>query len=81
MDEASLFLMRRGVTNEPRDLAMHLTRTLCGTPLQKIADCFSIGSYSSVSTVLTRVGRRLAREPEFRTRFDEVRGGFGAGSQ
>ena len=80
VDEASLFLMRRGVTNEPRDVAIHLTRTLCGTPLQKIADRFSIGSYSSVSTVLTRVGRRLAREPEFRTRFDEVRGGFGAGS-
>ena len=44
--------------------------------LQQIADRFCIGSYSSVSTVVTRVGRRLAREAEFRRRFDEVRGGF-----
>jgi hypothetical protein len=76
VDEASLFLSRRGVTNEPRDMAIHLTRTLCGTPLQNIADRFSIGSYGSVSTVLTRVGRRLVRESDFRTRFDDIRGGF-----
>lgn len=76
VDESTLFPSRRGVTNEPRDLAIHLTRTLCGTPLQEIADRFSIGSYSSVSTVLTRVGRRLVREPEFWKRYNELRDGF-----
>jgi hypothetical protein len=79
VDEATLFLSRRGVTNEPRDMAIYLTRMLCGTPLQEIADRFSIGSYSSVSTVLTRVGRRLAREPEFKKRFEEIRRGFDNG--
>jgi len=79
VDEASLFLSRRGVSNEPRDLAIHLIRTLCGKPLQEIAERFSIGSYSSVSTVLTRVGRRLAREPEFRKMFEDVRRGLEKG--
>jgi REP element-mobilizing transposase RayT len=31
VDEAPLFLSRRGVTNEPRDMAIHLIRMLCGT--------------------------------------------------
>lgn len=42
VDEATLFLSRRGVTNEPRDVAIHLTRTLCGTPLQEPAKIGSL---------------------------------------
>ena len=38
MDEAILFISKRGSTNEPRDVAIYLLRTLCGLPLQQIAD-------------------------------------------
>ena len=73
VEEATLFISRRGSTNEPRDVAIYLLRTLCGQPLQRIAESLSVRNYSTVSTTLTRVERRLAEDAEFKKRLEKVR--------
>jgi REP element-mobilizing transposase RayT len=72
-EEATLSVSRRGATNEPRDVTMYLLRTLCGQPLQQIAELLSVRTYSTVSTTLTRVEKRLAQDEEFRKRVESVR--------
>jgi REP element-mobilizing transposase RayT len=73
VEEATLFISRRGSTNEPRDVTIYLLRNLCGQPLQKIAEFLSVRNYSTVSTTLTRVERRLAQNAEFKNRLENVR--------
>jgi len=73
VQESTLSVSRRGSTNEPRDVAMHLLRTLCGHTLQQITDFLSVRTYSTVSTTLTRVERRLGEDEEFRKRVESVR--------
>ncbi|NCD26487.1 MAG: transposase, partial [Deltaproteobacteria bacterium] len=72
-EEATLSVSRRGATNEPRDVTMHLLRTLCGQPLQQIAQSLSVRTYSTVSTTLTRVAKRLAQDEAFKKRVERVR--------
>lgn len=72
-DEATLSVSRRGTTNEPRDVAIYLLRTLCGQPLQQIAGVLSVRTYSTVSTTLTRVEKRLAEDEEFKKNVGRVR--------
>ncbi len=72
-EEATLSASRRGATNEPRDVVMYLLRTLCGQPLLQIAELLSVRTYSTVSTTLTRVEKRLAQDKEFRKRVESVR--------
>jgi REP element-mobilizing transposase RayT len=71
--EPKLFISRRGSTNEPRDVAIYLLRTLCGQPLQKIAEFLSVRNYSTVSTTLTRVERRIVDDAEFVNKLEKVR--------
>ena len=73
VEEETLIISRRGSTNEPRDVAIYLLRTLCGLPLQKIAEILAVRTYSTVSTTLTRVQRRLAEDEEFKNRVEKVR--------
>jgi len=72
-EEATLSASRRGATNEPRDVAVYLLRTLCGQPLQQIAQSLSVRTYSTVSTTLTRVEKRLAEDAEFKKQVEHVR--------
>lgn len=73
VEEAILSVSRRGATNEPRDVTMHLLRTLCGQPLRQIAQSLSVRTYSTVSTTLTRVEKRLAQDEAFKKRVEHVR--------
>ena len=73
VEETKLFISRRGSTNEPRDVAIFLLRTLCGLPLQKIAEILAVRTYSTVSTTLTRVERRIVEDAEFKNRLEKVR--------
>ena len=73
VEEPTLFISRRGSTNESRDVAIYLLRTLCGLPLQKIAEILAVRTYSTVSTTLTRVERRIVEDAEFKNRLGRVR--------
>ena len=66
--EKALFTSRRGVYNEPRNVAMYLLRQLRGEPLTDIGEIFGLTQYSSVSSVIQNVKHRQNEERSFKKR-------------
>ena len=52
-----LLKTRRGVLNEPRNIAIYLLRQMRGENLITIGELFNIKAYSTVSSILRRVSR------------------------
>jgi len=52
-----LFLTRRGIFNEPRNIAVYLLRHIRGESLNNIGKLFNIKTYSTVSSIIQRVSR------------------------
>ncbi|GAB6111413.1 helix-turn-helix domain-containing protein [Desulfomicrobium salsuginis] len=59
VDEETMKSSSRGVTNEPRDVAMHLARTIRGDSLNHIAAEFQIEKYSTVASAISRIKMRI----------------------
>lgn len=70
--EKELLTSRRGNTNEPRNVAIYLTRTLRGENLQEIAGMYGIATYSTVSSTLGRVQQQLDQDSDFKKRLQEL---------
>jgi REP element-mobilizing transposase RayT len=68
INEAELLVSRRGVFNEPRNMAIYLTRRLRGDSLTEIAEQFQIRKYSSVSSVIGRTKVLLTKDRKLRLR-------------
>jgi REP element-mobilizing transposase RayT len=66
VDAEGLCVSRRGLTNEARNVAIYLTRRLCGETLERIGQEFNMNKYSSVSTVIQTVKMRMSRDKRFR---------------
>ena len=64
----SLTAVRRGVENEPRDVAIYLIRSMRSDPLMKIGVQFGLNQYSSVSSVVLRVKTKLLKDRKFKKR-------------
>lgn len=73
VNEEDLFVSKRGTTNEPRNVAMYLTKKLRGSTLQKIGREFGINNYSSVSTVIERTKRKAGSDCSFRKRIENLK--------
>ncbi len=58
MDE--LYRSRRGISNEPRNVAIYLLRTLRGDNLEEIGRCFNINRFCSVSSVVERTRGKVS---------------------
>ncbi len=58
-DPLELLWSQRGMTNEPRNVAIYLSRRLSGETLSRIGEAFGLDNYSSVSSTVTRVKRAL----------------------
>ncbi len=71
--EADLYVVRRGVTNEPRNVAVYLARTLRGESLQEIAKQFQIKTYSTAGSVVGCVKARLQEDGAFARRLARIR--------
>ena len=71
--ESILHKTQRGVTNEPRDVAIYLGRTLRQEGLLSIGKNFGLNNYSSVSTVVDRVKSKINRNRKFRSQVEEIR--------
>jgi REP element-mobilizing transposase RayT len=56
---ADLLKSRRGVENEARDLAIYMLRYIRGERLTIIGQEFNLNNYSSVSTAIERIKRKL----------------------
>lgn len=72
IDPAKLINTRRGVSNEPRDVAIFLTRKLRRDTLPAIGDAFGMSGYSSVSSAIERVRKRLSDDGELKKRQDAL---------
>ena len=70
--ESILHKTQRGVTNEPRDVAIYLTRMLRQQGLRSIGENFSLNNYSSVSTAVYRVKSQMHKNHMFRAQVEAI---------
>ena len=64
---------RRGVENEARDIAICMLRVIRGEPLAKIGQEFNLNNYSSVSSAVNRVRKKLESR-KFKMHYDKIKG-------
>jgi putative transposase len=57
----ALYRSRRGISNEPRHVAIYLLRTLRGDNLEEIGRDFNISRFSSFSGVVERMRRKISQ--------------------
>ena len=62
VEEEALMESRRGMTNEHRNVAIYLERCLRGESLASIAKKYRVKGYSTVSSICTRLEKRMKDE-------------------
>ncbi len=72
IDLTEFLKTRRGVSNEPRDVAIFLTRKIKRDTLLTIGNAFGMSGYSSVSSAIERVRKRTSDDKKFRNRVDKI---------
>lgn len=72
VDESELNISRRGVFNEPRSVAVYLTRRFRKDTLEKISNEFSIGRYTTVSSSLGKTKETIGKDVQFGNRVKEL---------
>ncbi len=73
VDRAELYKSRRGLTNEPRNVAIYLLRTLRGESLDEIGREFSMNRCSSVSSVVQRMRGNISKNRQLRKRVEKLK--------
>lgn len=68
-----LLKSRRGISNEPRNVAIYLMRTLRGDNLEEIARSFNMNRFSSVSSAVERMRRKISGNRQLRKRVDKIK--------
>jgi putative transposase len=71
--EDSLLRSKRGMTNEPRNVAIYITRYLRGDRLVIIGRDYGMAKYSSVSSAIERTKKQMAGDREFKRRVEEIK--------
>ena len=71
--ESVLMEARRGITNEPRNVAVYLMRNLRGDSLEQIGREFMIGKYSTVSNVIERTKAHILRNRKLKKRLENLK--------
>lgn len=72
IEESSLLSSRRGVLNEPRNVAIFLVRRLRGEKLEEIGRRFGISKYSSVSSAIEKMKREMSMDRKLRMRVKNI---------
>jgi len=70
--KGSLLKSRRGMANEPRNVAVYLSRQLRGDRLIKIGQDYNFAKYSSVSTIIERTKKQVGLDKEFKKRVEKL---------
>jgi putative transposase len=73
VESSMLLKSRRGITNEARNVAIYLSRILCGLPLEKIGHQFNISKNSSVSSVVVRLATLLKSNKTLKTNVQKIK--------
>lgn len=63
---------RRGTFNEPRNVAIYLTRKIRSDGLMDICKDYNLKKYSSASSVVENIKKRLLKDRKFRNRVNEL---------
>jgi len=71
IEDADFFKSRRGVENEARDLAIYMLRVIRGERLTIIGQEFNLNNYSSVSTAIERIRRKLESN-KFKKHYEQI---------
>jgi REP element-mobilizing transposase RayT len=69
----ALLTSRRGIVNEPRNIALYLARRCTGKKLEEIGREFNIDNYSTVSSAICSVRRQLKSNRPLQKRVDQIR--------
>ena len=69
----ALYRSRRGISNEPRHVAIDLVRTLGGDNLEEIGRDFNISRLISVSSVVERMRRKISKNRQLRKQVEEIK--------
>ena len=64
--------VRRGMENEPRDVAIYLIRSMRAEPLMRVGVNFGLNQYSSVSSAVVRVKAKLQKDRKFKERVQQI---------
>ena len=67
-----LLKSKRGTFNEPRSVAIYLTRQLRGENLAEICREYGLSKYSSASSVIERVGTKMSTDRQLRKRVAKI---------
>ena len=70
--EERLLRSKRGRVNEPRNVAIYLTRRLRGDSLKEIGEQFQMDKYSSVSSAIERMKALIANDRRLRSRVEKL---------
>ncbi|MCK4795461.1 MAG: transposase [Desulfobacteraceae bacterium] len=73
IEKSHLLQSERGVSNEPRNVAIYLTRVLRRDGLIIIGSSFGMQGYSSASSAVERVRKRLKVDKELRQRIAAIK--------
>ncbi|MDY6824830.1 MAG: transposase [Thermodesulfobacteriota bacterium] len=73
ISEADLYSSRRGYFNEPRNVAIYLARKLRRDTLIQLCKDFSINKYSSVSSIMGRMGKRMSEDETLRKNISQMK--------
>lgn len=71
--EEDLLFSKRGMTNEPRNVAIYLAKRVMGSKLEEIGQEFGITKYSSVSTVIERTRQKASTDRAFKKRIERLK--------
>jgi putative transposase len=69
----TLKAVRRGIENEPRDVAMYLIRSMRSEPLMRVGAGFGLNRYSSVSSAVMRVKTKLQKDRKFKDHIEHIK--------
>ena len=72
MKHDDLLKSTRGVFNEPRNVAIFLSRRVRGDRFDEIGRDFNLKRYSSVSTVIERTKAQISKDRKLRQRVEKL---------
>ena len=68
-----LLVSRRGVFNEPRNVAIYLLRNIRGDNLNDIKYIFQINAYSTVSSIIQKVSKMIKSDRSLKQQVNTIK--------
>ena len=74
-----LLITRRGIFNEPRNIAVYLLRQIRGENLNNIGEMFNIKAYSTVSGIIRRISKLIKYNRKIKNQIGEIQDSINMG--